>query len=76
MSESGWRVLVWRLGLCGDVDVDVLLVGCLSRERERSRWIRWLMRRCCGGGGVGTYMGVKGGVERKLLAAEAAGSIR
>ena len=74
MSESGSRVLVCRLGLCGDVEV--VLVGCLSREREVKRSIR----RCCGGGGVGMYLGVKGGVERKLLVAEggklAVGSIR
>ena len=38
MSESGWRVLVWRLGLCGDAEV--VLAGCLSRERGRSREIK------------------------------------
>ena len=35
MSESGWRLPMWRLGLCGDAEV--VLGGCLSRDRERSR---------------------------------------
>ena len=38
MSESGWRLLMWRFGLCGDAEV--VLGGCLSRDRERSRGIK------------------------------------
>lgn len=71
-------MLICKLGLCGEVEV--VLLGCLSRERERSREVKRWIRRCCGGEGVGRYMGVKGVVERKLLAAEggklAVGSIR
>ena len=58
----------------------MVLAGCLSRERERSREIRWLIRLCCGGEGVGMHLGAEGGVERKLFVAEggklADGSIR
>ena len=61
--KKAWRVAVCRLGLCNCAE----RVDCLSRDRERSRWIKWLMRRGCGGGGVETYMGGKSGVERKLL---------
>ena len=45
MSERGGRSGVWAMtgGCCTDV---VVVVGGLSRERERARGAKWVIRLC------------------------------
>ena len=61
------------------MDVAVV-VGGLSRERERARGARWVIRLCWGEMEAGGWVGGRIGEERKLVVADggkrAAGSIR
>ena len=72
MSEKGrWSLVNVLAGVAGVVGVVVVVaVGGLSRERDRARGVRCVIRRCWGGmvsGGIGE--------ERKLVVAHGGSSL-